>query len=244
NFHDARGKIVLILLMGLLLAALLSNARWKLTELLLVLFAIYSGLTYVRFLFLAAILLAPLIAKLLDFLPPYQPEIDKPVLNGIIMAGVLAAGVFWFPSRSKLNKSLKKAYPEGVLDYLRSHEIAGPIFNNYDWGGYFEWNDRKAKTFVDGRVDVFEDAGVLKDYFDATDIKNPIEVMDKYKIRYALLSVQQPLVYLLKREADWTVLYQGKSAVLFERSAPAPAVKAEIIRPIRFIASSREAAAK
>ena len=243
NFHDARGKIVLILLMGLLLAALLSNTRWKLTDLLLALFALYSGLTYVRFLFLAAILLAPLIAKFLDFLPPYQPEIDKPVLNGIIMAGVLAAGVFWFPSPSKLNNSLKKAYPAGVLHYLRSHEITGPIFNNYDWGGYLEWNDRQAKTFVDGRVDVFEDAGVLKDYFDATGIKNPIEVMDKYKIRYAMLSLQQPLVYLLKREVDWTVLYQGKSAVLFERSAPAPAGKAKGMRPIRSTASSREAAA-
>ena len=87
DFHDARGKIVLVLLVVLLVGALLSRHRWELGELGLAVLAVYSGLTYVRFLFLAAILLAPLLAKFLDFLPPYRPEIDKHWLNGVILAG-------------------------------------------------------------------------------------------------------------------------------------------------------------
>ncbi len=223
DFHSARGKLVLILLIGLLAAALLSNYRWKLTDLLLTAFALYSGLTYERFLFLAAILLSPLIAKFLDFLPPYQPHIDKPVLNGIIMAGVLATFFLWFPSSGRMNKLLAKQYPVGAVSYLKTHEITGLIFNDYLWGGYLEWNDRQARTFIDSRVDVFEDAGVLKDYLDAIGMTDPIEVLDKYHIRYVLLSVQQPIVYLLKRESDWKVLYQSKTAVLFERSSIARA---------------------
>jgi len=218
NFHDARGKLVLLLLVGLLIAALTSDYRWSLREVGLVLFALYSGLTYERFLFLAAILIAPLIAKFLDFLPPYQPEIDKPLFNGIILGGVLATIIFWFPTTAQLRKSLAAAYPVDALPYLQSHNISGPVFNDYLWGGYLEWNQRDLKTFVDSRVDVFEDAGVFKDYINALDMVDPLHVLDKYRIRYILFSANQPLTYLLSNSPEWKVLYKSQVSVLFERS--------------------------
>ena len=70
DFHNFRGKVVLILIIALLLGALLRGFRWKLHELGLVLFGLYCGLTYMRFLILAGVLIAPLLAKLLDFVPP------------------------------------------------------------------------------------------------------------------------------------------------------------------------------
>src|SRR5262249_43329109 len=63
NFHDLRGKVVLLVLIVLLISTLLRPRRWTLAELALVLFALYSGLTYVRFLFLLAIVVAPVLAK-------------------------------------------------------------------------------------------------------------------------------------------------------------------------------------
>src|SRR4029077_676422 len=59
DFHTPRGKVVLALLVILLASALLRNRRWNLTELGLLLFGLYCGLTYIRFLFLLAILAAP-----------------------------------------------------------------------------------------------------------------------------------------------------------------------------------------
>src|SRR5487761_776794 len=217
NFHDTRGKLALILLVGLLIAALTSGYRWQLTDLALALFALYSGLTYERFLFLAAILLAPLIAKFLDFLPPYRPEIDKPLLNGLIITGVLAIIVAWFPSSAELNKTLASRYPLDAVSYLKSHKITSPMFNDYLWGGYLEWNDPAVKTFIDSRVDVFEDAGVFKDYLDAIGIKNSLAVLNKYHIQYVLFSAHEPLVYLLSNNPNWKVSYRSKAAVLFER---------------------------
>ena len=74
DFHDARGKVVLAVLIILLLGALLRQDRWSLTDVALVAFGLYSGLTYIRFLFLLGIVAAPLISKLLDFFPPYCPR--------------------------------------------------------------------------------------------------------------------------------------------------------------------------
>ena len=63
DFHNFRGKVVLILIIALLLGALLRGFRWKLHELGLVLFGLYCGLTYMRFLILAGVLIAPLLAS-------------------------------------------------------------------------------------------------------------------------------------------------------------------------------------
>ena len=59
DFHDVRGKMVLVLLLGLLISALVRNRRWNLGEILVLLFGIYSGLTYIRFLVLLGIAVAP-----------------------------------------------------------------------------------------------------------------------------------------------------------------------------------------
>ncbi len=223
DFHQVRGKIVLILLVGLLLAALLSGHRWKLHELCLALFGLYCGLTYIRFLFLAAILLAPLLAKFLDFLGPYRPEIDKPRLNALILCGILIIMVRWFPSSSQLRKLIAKDYPEEILPYLRSHRLEGRVLNYYLWGGYLGWNDRDFKVFIDSRVDIFEYAGVLKDYIDAIELKKSLEILDKHQIRYVLFPPQEPLAYLLKQDRDWKVVFSGDVSTMFERITPLPA---------------------
>ena len=66
DFHDFRGKIVLVLLITLFLTALLRRRRWTVMEVALLLFALYSGLAYLRFLFPLAIVAAPVLAKMLD----------------------------------------------------------------------------------------------------------------------------------------------------------------------------------
>jgi hypothetical protein len=218
DFHDFRGKIVLALIATLLIGSLLSKHRWKLYEVGLVLFGLYSGLTYIRFLFLAGILAAPLLAKFLDFIPPYDPAIDKPLANAIIMAAVLGFMAGGLPSQSSLQQSVDKQYPTEAIAYLKAHPPTGPMLNLYTWGGFLEWNNRNIPTFVDSRVDIFEYAGVFGDYIDLLGMKNPGAVLDKYKIEYVFYPPDDPLAYALRHDARWKEIYTGKVSVLFERT--------------------------
>jgi hypothetical protein len=222
DFHDARGKIVLILLLALVLGALLSRHKWQLTELGLVLFGLYSGLTYERFLFLAVILVTPLLAKFLDVVPAYQREIDKPLLNFIIMAGILVVVIRGLPSTKGLRQSVDKVYPAEVLPFLKAHPPDGPVLNDYLFGGYLGWKDPQFKDFVDSRVDIFEYGGVFKDYIDLIGIKESRSVLDKYGVRYVLFSRDEPLTYVLRQDPKWKVMFDGKVCVLFERAGPTP----------------------
>ena len=222
NFHDPRGKVALMLIIALILGALLKEFRWQLTELGLVLFGLYAGLTHIRFLFLTAILTAPLLAKFLDFVPPYRPEIDKHVLNALLIAGMIAYMVHGYPTSAQLQESIEKDYPAEILPYLKSNPPSGPVVNDDLWGGYLGWKDRNFKCFIDSRDDIFEFTGVFNDYINLVGVQDPNAILDKYGIRYVLFPPGEPLTYALRRDPGWKVVYNGKISTMLERVGSPP----------------------
>ena len=230
DFHDARGKMLMILILGLLSGVLLRSRRWRLSELLILLFALYSGLTYVRFLVLLAIVAAPVLAKMLDFFPLYRPADETPKVNVVVLLLLLGTMVYQYPHERKLQASLDETYPAGILQYLNTHPLHGNTLNFYLWGGYLEWHAPAVKTFIDSRVDIFEYAGVLKDYLDlmGADLAQhrPDSILKKYNIQYVLfppadsknpLHTGGGLVYALQQDPHWRTIYKDSVCVLLAR---------------------------
>jgi hypothetical protein len=87
DFSTPHGKLALMVIFGLLAAALFSRRRWRLDEVLLTAFALWAALSHLRFLFFAGLIMAPILAPRLKLFPPYERELDKPWLNAGIMAG-------------------------------------------------------------------------------------------------------------------------------------------------------------
>jgi hypothetical protein len=226
NFHDTRGKIVLVLLIILLVSALVRPRRWILGELGLVLFALYSGLTYIRFLFLLGIVIAPVLAKTFEFVPRYRREMDTPVINAVVIILMLAGIAHYWPREPQLQALVADQYPVQAVSYLRAHPPSGPMLNFYLWGGYLNWRDPSLKVFIDSRVDIFEYSGVLQDFLNVLALKDPEIVLDKYQIRYVLFPPGEPLTYLLQHDPKWRVLYSDKISVLLERMSDNPAGQA------------------
>ena len=222
DFHDARGKVVFLVLFILLLGALLRQNRWSFSDVVLVVFALYSGLTYVRFLFLLGIIVAPLISKFLDFAPPYCPSRDKPLLNASIIVLVITGIAWYWPNSAELQSSVNREYPSEALRFLNRNPPQGRMLNFYLWGGYLGWNDRNLKIFVDSRVDIFEYEGVLKDYLDLVSLNHPESILAKYHIRYVLFPRGEPLTRALERDSNWKIIVSNDLSVLLERLGEAP----------------------
>jgi hypothetical protein len=226
DFHTMRGKLVLGLIIVLLLTALVRRARWTLTEVLLLLFALYSGLTYVRFLVLLAIVAAPIVAKALDFFPVYRRELETPILNAVVVIAMLCAMVNYWPKAAELQHSVDENYPTEALSYLKTHPPSSPMLNAYLWGGYLGWNDRNIKVFIDSRVDIFEYSGVLQDYLNLLSVQDPQGILDKYHINSVLFPRDEPLTRVLQMDPRWTTSYSDKLSVLLERNIDAYEKKA------------------
>jgi hypothetical protein len=218
NFHDARGKFVIVLLIILLVSALVRPRRWTLPELAVTLFALYSGLTYVRFLFLLGIVIAPVLAKILDFVPPYRRELDTPVINTFAILLMIAGIAYFWAKESKLQRSVDDQYPIQAISYLQAHPPNGPIVNYYLWGGYLNWKDPNLKVFVDGRADIFEYNGVFKDYLSLMMMDNADAILDKYKARYVLMPIHEPFAHFMEHNSSWKTIYRDELSVLFERT--------------------------
>lgn len=225
DFSTWNGKLAMILVFLVISAALFSCRRWRLDEVLLIAFALWSGLSHVRFLDFTAIISVPILAPRLKLFPPYQPELDKPWLNGAIMAGVLAFVVFLFPSTKQLQQKVNSEYPVAALEYMRRHDINGRLFTPAEFGGFVEWNAPEFKSFVDGRA-IFVQNGTFDDCLSALTMREPINILDKYRIEYVLLQRTWPLAYLLGHSPGWRLIYTDSVVMLFQRTAGTPSVPA------------------
>jgi hypothetical protein len=218
DFSAGNGRLALIMIFALLAAALFSRRRWRLVDVILMAFALWAALLHTRLLFFAGLIVAPILAPSLKLFPPYDRKQDKPWLNAGIMAAIVGSLIFFFPSPAELQQQVSEKYPVAALAFMQQRHIGGRIFNNYGWGGYMEWNAPQLKPFIDGRADIFVYNGSFDDYANATVIQKSFEILDKYRIDYALLEPDQPLSYLLQHSPAWKPIYSDKVAVLFERT--------------------------
>ena len=218
DFHNARGKVVFIALAAVLACSFLSKKKILLADLLLLILAFYSGFTYVRFLFLLAILVSPFLTARIHLFPPYDAKLDKPILNLVFGLVVLGIIVWRFPTETKLKTELEKSFPaDQSISFLRDHNIRQNVLTHYMWGGYLEHSLPELPVFVDSRVDIFEYNGTLKDYLNMIAMKEPLAILDRRKIEYVYFDPNEPLVYFLRHTGNWDVLYEDKVSILLKR---------------------------
>ena len=216
----------LVLVIVLMVLANLKRARtFKLYDLGLLFFACYAAFDHVRFLYLAAVLIAPILAT--DLARSFAPNSDRktiPAMNALIAAAALAYIAFMFPSEAKLQSKLQLEFP------LKTIASIQPAWRTFNWdyvGGRMAFESRP--NFIDSRLDTFEHHGVLQNYMAAMNLVDPLEVLDHYKIDHVLVLEQQPIAYLLKRTPGWQLASQEKvgqeTYVLYAqdlRSSPSP----------------------
>lgn len=218
NFGSTVGLYVMLAMAAIFLAAILGKNRWRVDEALLTLFVFYFGLSHQRLLVLAGILLPLILARHVGELSSYQPGQERRRLNLAVSGLALLGILLLFPSQRRLQAEIDKEYPTAAVSYIRSHHLAGPMFNSYTWGGYLEWVLPEVKTFVDGRGDIFEFHGVLKDYIDTVYLRRSKEVLDQYGVGFVLIGRDAELAYLLNNTSGWRQSYQDNLSVIFERA--------------------------
>ena len=92
---------------------------------------------HMRFLLIFVPFVTPLFAVIVArWLPGYDRQKDKYVLNAILIFCVLAGMARYFPSQSAIEQSVADHFPVGAVEYLRQHPIPGPMFNDYGLGGH------------------------------------------------------------------------------------------------------------
>jgi hypothetical protein len=165
---------------------------------------------------------APIFAVVLArWLPPYDRKKDHPILNAVLMAVTIVAIGRYFPTHAGLEKIVAQTFPVRAVEYLRQHPVKGPMFNNYAYGGYLVGNLPEQKVFIDGRGDLYEDAGVFGEYLELAQLKPAaFEVLRAHNIQSCLLDSKEPLAIALAVYPDWQKRYTDGVSALFVRRNP------------------------
>jgi hypothetical protein len=220
NFNDSRGAIVLVVLGAVFLMALMPRKKWRIDDVALTAFALYGGLTHIRLLLPAGIILAPTLAPQLGEISSYRRGHERRFVNAIFLVAVLALIVFAFPSTPQLHEQIRQYFPTEAVHYLKGHPQEGNMFNFYDWGGYLQWELPNAKVFIDSRADIFEYKGVLNDYFRIGVLDDSEELLGRYDIKYVVYPPKTPLIYLLTKSGRWEQIYRDANAVILRSRRP------------------------
>jgi hypothetical protein len=151
-------------------------------------------------------------------LPAIRPGVMKAVNLALVAFIALVAVGKWYVTANPIlvDSYLSSSYPVKAIDWIRTHRPAGPMLNEYNWGGYLTWFLRDYPVFVDGRTDLYGD-DVLGQWITAVQAgKGWQAVLDKWKIKLVLIETGRPLAVELPL-AGWKLLYQDDQAVIFGR---------------------------
>lgn len=219
-FNLAGGKIFLALLLGFVVAQIAFRYTWNLAELGLFLFGIVMACLHIRFLLVFVPFFTPILAVMIArWMREYDARKDRFALNAVIMAIVVVGVVRYFPSRPQLERIVSEKWPVDAVEYLNTHEVPGPMYNAYGFGGYLVWSrGPEHKVFIDGRADVYERGGVFADYLHISRLEpGALSVLRNYGIRSCLINRDEALGTLLSASPDWKRVYSDSVAALYVR---------------------------
>ena len=212
------GKLFLGALLLFVLGQVLFPLTYRVEEIGLLLVALYAACVHRRFLIFFVLAFAPLLATLLArWVPSYQPTKDRPALNVALLTLIAAIIIGFFPSTQELEEIVAQKFPQKAVEYLRQQPVAGPMLNEYGWGGYLIWSrGPEHRVFIDGRADIYEYSGVLPDYLHITRLHpDALFLLRKYRVEACLLQREAPLGTLLSALPDWDRVYVDELSALF-----------------------------
>jgi hypothetical protein len=197
-----------------------SELLWH--EFLLLALGTWLAASHTRLLFPFGILAAPILARLLsNSYEEYEPEKDLPIPNAVLTTAALLITFWTFPSRQNLTAQVETHSPVKAVEYIKAHNLSGPMLNEWLFGGYLVWAAPEHPVFIDGRGDIFEWAGVLQQYGRWAEFQDPPStLLDKYGINFCLLARDSQMAVILPLLHNWTKVYTDNNSVIFVRSKP------------------------
>ena len=143
------------------------------------------------------------------------------IIGFVSFLGVVASGL-WLPPLTQLYLgTLPQTF--SLANFLKENQVAGPIFNNYDLGGYLIFNlFPNKRVFVDNRPEAYPVKFLQAEYVKAQESEEVWrQVLDRYQFQaivfYRLDQTPWAQPFLIKRlkDPDWTPVYVDAYSIVF-----------------------------
>jgi hypothetical protein len=106
--------------------------------------------------------------------------------------------------------------PVRAVEFVRQHGYPGPVFNDFNWGGYLIWSLRMPVT-IDGRQNVYGDQRMDRSVATWGGQPDWSSDPDLSSARRVIGPIGAPLIQLLSRDSRYQLVYKDKLAAVFTR---------------------------
>lgn len=119
-------------------------------------------------------------------------------------------------SNRSLDRIISKNFPVDAVNYVRKNPAPGPLYNDFNWGGFLIWYMPDRPVSIDGRTDLYGDAATeqamksLGGSFEAD--KN----LDEAGV--VILNKSMPMPWKLAADPRFRIVYQDQLAAVFVRN--------------------------
>ena len=247
NFHGAAERCFLALLVAAVFGLAVTRYRMAPREILILLFAIYTGLYASRNLPTSSILIAFLIGPLWSRV---LRDRERDLLDSTLLGRVLdldtrvgqtdstlrpGAWIFvaivitvWSASRGGSLGPLQmqgqfeaSRFPVAAVDFLMSQGSPAPVFSTDQWGGYLVFRLYPTKVMVDDRHDLYG-TPFFKGYLKIVRVQPGWNrELESMNVSSVLVPSDSSLAGALESAGGWQTVYQDDTAVLFKHAPSA-----------------------
>jgi hypothetical protein len=116
-----------------------------------------------------------------------------------------------------LEKTVRNSYPWDAVRYVQQQRLPGPLFNNYNWGGFLIDTLPEYPVSIDSRGDLYGD-DLLRREIRTLNAVDWTEDPALAKANLILLPAQLPLARALQGSPQFKIVYADNMAVIFIRS--------------------------
>ncbi|MGA2832422.1 MAG: hypothetical protein ABSE55_05055 [Terracidiphilus sp.] len=117
-------------------------------------------------------------------------------------------------NNARMRVRLAEAMPVRAVEAVKAKGWSGPLYNDFNWGGYLIWALRMPVA-VDGRQNVYGDDRLNRSYATWNAQPSWASDPDLQKANLVIAQVNQPLTQLLRMDPHFEVGYEDKLAVVF-----------------------------
>jgi hypothetical protein len=138
-----------------------------------------------------------------------------PVLAGALFVIVLSAADNGLSNRA-LYQVVHDSYPVEAVKFVQKQHFPGPLYNNFNWGGFLIGNLPDYPVSIDGRTDLYGDDYFLQEMQTLMGRRPDDQALDRANL--VLLPANVPLCGTLQSSPQFRLVYTDNIAKVFVRN--------------------------
>jgi hypothetical protein len=146
---------------------------------------------------------------------PVIPRRGLIPISVFVATSVLCLLAYREISSERIQIETAKLYPSGAAAFIEQQGYAGPLYNHFNWGGYFIWRLPHLKVSMDGRANVHGDERIKESIGTWTGGPHWNEDADLRNAGVIITKQDMALASLLRLDKSFAEVYRDEIAVVF-----------------------------